>query len=549
MKKAWWKEAVVYQIYPRSFADSNGDGIGDLRGIIEHLDYLENLGVDVIWLSPVYASPNADNGYDISDYYAIMEDFGNMDDFDELLQKAHEHHLKIVMDLVANHTSDEHQWFINSKKSKDNPYHDYYIWKDQPNNWGSVFGGSAWQYDENLNQYYLHNFAIKQPDLNWENPKVREGIYKMMKWWCDKGIDGFRMDVISMISKDQSFPDGPVPEGSEYGDGTPYVVDGPRIHEFLQEMNHEVLSKYDLFTVGEAPGIPVDRALKYVEGDRHELEMLFTFDHVSLDGGEYGKWSDKRTDLVDLKKTLMKWIKACEKNAWNSLYLDNHDQPRAVSRFGDDREEYREMSAKCLALTLHMMRGTPYVYQGEELGMTNYQFTSIDECRDIEEINTYKDLVDDRHIYTGEQMLRYISSKGRDNARTPMQWNDHDQAGFSSGTPWINVNPNYKTINAAAQVDDENSVYNFYKELIKLRHTYDVIVYGDMELLEPDSHELFAFTRTLGDQTLTVLANWTDHEVTHNIPVSGQILIANDEELIPHKLKPYQAIALISNKQ
>lgn len=542
MNKAWWKEAVVYQIYPRSFNDSNGDGIGDLQGIISRLDYLENLGVDVIWLSPVYASPNEDNGYDISDYYAIMSDFGTMKDFDELLQKAHEHHLKIVMDLVANHTSDEHQWFIDSRKSKDNPYHDYYIWRDQPNNWGSVFGGSAWQYDENLNQYYLHNFAIKQPDLNWENKAVRDDLYKMMRYWCDKGIDGFRMDVISMISKDQAFPDAPVPEGGLYGDSTAYTVDGPRIHEFLQEMNREVLSKYDLFTVGETPGLSVERALKYVQEDRHELEMVFTFDHVSLDGGDYGKWSQKRTDLVDLKKAIMKWVKGCENGGWNSLYLDNHDQPRAVSRFGDDGE-YREMSAKCLALTLHLMRGTPYVYQGEELGMTNYHFTSLEECRDIEEINAYKDLVTDRHIYSDQEMLENISSKGRDNARTPMQWDDSQNAGFTTGTPWINVNPNYKTINAAAQVNDPNSIYNFYKQLIALRHAHDIIVYGEMDLLYEDAHDLFAYTRSYNDEKITVLANWSDHEVTYDLTPEGDLLITNDEDVTPHTLKPYQAVA------
>lgn len=542
MNKAWWKEAVVYQIYPRSFNDSNGDGIGDLQGIISRLDYLENLGVDVIWLSPVYASPNEDNGYDISDYYAIMSDFGTMKDFDELLQKAHEHHLKIVMDLVANHTSDEHQWFIDSRKSKDNPYHDYYIWRDQPNNWGSVFGGSAWQYDENLNQYYLHNFAIKQPDLNWENKAVRDDLYKMMRYWCDKGIDGFRMDVISMISKDQAFPDAPVPEGGLYGDSTAYTVDGPRIHEFLQEMNREVLSKYDLFTVGETPGLSVERALKYVQEDRHELEMVFTFDHVSLDGGDYGKWSQKRTDLVELKKAIMKWVKGCENGGWNSLYLDNHDQPRAVSRFGDDGE-CREMSAKCLALTLHLMRGTPYVYQGEELGMTNYHFTSLEECRDIEEINAYKDLVTDRHIYSDQEMLENISSKGRDNARTPMQWDDSQNAGFTTGTPWINVNPNYKTINAAAQVNDPDSIYNFYKQLIALRHAHDIIVYGEMDLLYEDAHDLFAYTRSYNDEKITVLANWSDHEVTYDLTPEGDLLITNDEDVTPHTLKPYQAVA------
>lgn len=540
--KDWFKEAVVYQIYPRSFNDSNNDGIGDLQGIIEKLDYLEKLGVDVIWLSPIYASPNADNGYDISDYYAINKDFGTMADFDELLAKAHEHHLKIVMDLVVNHTSDEHHWFREAKKSRDNPYHDFYIWRDQPNNWGSNFGGSAWTYVPEVDQYYLHLFAAKQPDLNWENPKVRQAVYQMMRWWCDKGIDGFRMDVISMISKVPGLPDGEVADGALYGDCGPYVVDGPRVHEFLQEMNREVLCHYDLLTVGETPGIGVDKALNYVKDDRHELQMVFTFDHVSLDAGKYGKWTTKRTPLVALKKTLMSWIDGLDDGGWNSLYWDNHDQPRAVSRFGNDAPEYRVKSAKCLALTLHMMKGTPYVYQGEELGMTNVHFKDISDYRDIEEINAYQDLVTDRHIFTKEEMLDAIASKGRDNARTPMPWDDTNQAGFTKGTPWLAVNDNYHEINAEKALADQDSVYYFYQKLIALRHQNPIIVYGDMHLLAPDSEDLFAYTRTLNDEILTVVANWSDHEITYDFDVPGEILIANDENIEKGILKPYQAV-------
>ena len=427
--KAWWKESVVYQIYPRSFKDTNGDGIGDLNGITEKLDYLKELGVDVIWLSPVYQSPNDDNGYDISDYQAIMPEFGTMEDFDRMLGEAHKRGLRIVMDLVVNHTSDEHPWFVESRKSTDNPYRDYYIWRQgkggeetarkEPNNWGSFFSGSAWEYDKETDMYFLHLFSKKQPDLNWENDKVREEVFSMMDWWLKKGIDGFRMDVISLISKVQSFPDGPAKEHSPYGDAGPFTANGPRVHEYLKEMNQKVLSKYDIMTVGEASGVTVEEAKKYASLDGSELNMVFQFEHMDLDGGETFKWNDRKIDLVELKETLSKWQRELDGKAWNSLYWDNHDQPRIVSRLGDDKT-YRERSAKMLATCLHMMQGTPYIYQGEELGMTNVPFQGIEDFRDIESINAFRDLTG--RGMDEETVLRYIRYKSRDNARTPFQW-------------------------------------------------------------------------------------------------------------------------------
>ena len=519
MNKAWWKESVIYQIYPRSFCDSNGDGIGDLNGIRSKLDYLQELGINVIWLSPIYKSPNDDMGYDISDYQDIMDDFGNMEDFDALLKEAHEHQIKIVMDLVVNHTSDEHKWFIESRQSKDNPKRDYYIWREakdgkEPNNWGSCFSGSAWEWDENTQMYYLHCFSKKQPDLNWDNPKVRDEVFNMMTWWCDKGIDGFRMDVISMISKVPGLPDGKMYEGALYGDLS-NTTNGPKVHEYLQEMRNRVLSKYDLITVGECAGVTIEEAQKYAGLDNKELNMVFQFEHTSLGHDENGKWTTKRMYLPDLKKNLSKWQVELENKAWNSLYWDNHDQPRIVSRLGDDSP----LSAKCIATVLHMMQGTPYIYQGEELGMTNYPFTSIDECRDIESINAFKELIDAGKL-TKEQMIAGIAAKGRDNARTPMQWDDSKNAGFTDGTPWINVNPNYKTINAKAELADEKSVFNYYKKLISLRRNSewsDVIVYGTYKLLDEDDESVFAYTRQLEEKKIIVICNMTDKEVNYSI--------------------------------
>lgn len=534
MKKTWWKEAVVYQIYPRSFMDSNGDGIGDIRGIISRLDYLKYLGIDVIWLSPVYKSPNDDNGYDISDYQAIMDEFGTMADFDELLAGAHERGIRIVMDLVVNHTSDEHKWFMESRSSKDNKYRDYYIWREgkdaqtPPNNWGACFGGSAWQYDEETAMYYLHLFSKKQPDLNWDNPDVRREVFDMMTWWCDKGIDGFRMDVISMISKTPEMPDGEV--NGLYGDFGPFCVHGPNVHKYLQEMNEKVLSKYDIMTVGETAGVTTELAKQYAGEDTRELNMVFQFEHVEGDG-KYGKWTDEKVPLIDLKRTLSRWQTDLYGKAWNSLFWDNHDQPRAVSRFGDDRPQYREISAKMLATCQHMLQGTPYIYQGEELGMTNYPFKDPGDFRDIESINAYREWCVDGPV-SHDIFWRCLLFKSRDNARTPVQWDDSAQAGFTTGTPWIAVNPNYKEINAKAETSDPGSVFHYYKKLIALRKQNPIMVYGKYEPLLEDSEELFVYTRTYENEKLLVVCSFCDHETVFTIPdefMGAPCLISNTE--------------------
>lgn len=553
MNQTWWKEAVIYQIYPRSFMDSNGDGIGDIKGITSRLDYLKYLGVDVIWLSPIYKSPNDDNGYDISDYQAIMDEFGTMEDFDEMLSQAHKRGLRIIMDLVVNHTSDEHKWFMESRKSKDNEYRDYYIWRDgkdaetPPNNWGSCFGGSAWQYDETTGMYYLHLFSKKQPDLNWDNPNVRKDVFDMMTWWCDKGIDGFRMDVISMISKTKEMPDGPAADF--YGDYSPYCVHGPNIHKYLREMNEKVLSKYDIMTVGETPGVTTELAKQYAGEDGRELNMVFHFEHVD-NHGKYGKWDDQKWQLTKLKKILNHWQTELYGKAWNSLFWDNHDQPRAVSRFGDDREQYRDISAKMLATCLHMMQGTPYIYQGEELGMTNYPFQSPADFRDIESINAYDEWCASGKV-SHEDFWPCITFRSRDNARTPVQWDNSDQAGFTSGTPWIAVNPNYKEINAKAETKDPNSVFHYYKKLIALRKENPIMVYGRYEPMLEDSEELFVFTRTLDDKKLLAVCNFTDQDTGFTIPeefVGSSCLIANMEDdynKAVMTLKPYEAFVLM----
>ncbi len=556
MEKKWWKEAVVYQIYPRSFMDSNGDGVGDLAGITGKLDYLKLLGIDVIWLSPIYKSPNDDNGYDISDYRDIMEEFGSMEDFDRLLSEAHSRDIRIIMDLVVNHTSDEHQWFVESKKSKDNPYRDYYIWREgkaeglRPNNWGACFGGPAWEYDEETGMYYLHLFSPKQPDLNWENQKVRDEVFEMMDWWCQKGIDGFRMDVISMISKNQSFPDGKL-NGGVYGDFGPYAIHGPKVHDYLKEMNERVLSKYDLMTVGETAGVTVEEARKYAGENEKELNMVFHFEHVEGDG-EIGKWTDKKQELLRIKKIFSKWQTELADCAWNSLYWDNHDQPRAVSRFGNDSSQYRELSAKMLATCLHMMKGTPYIYQGEELGMTNFPFQEMSQFRDIESINSYKELVDGG-VVGHDKMMSYLRCKSRDNARTPMQWNRNIHAGFTTGTPWIEVNPNYDQINAENEVADSDSVFHYYKKLIELRKEYDIIVYGSFELIMDDDPEIFAYVRRLGNKKLLTLCNFSDEELEVCIPEEfcgekAELLIHNyrtSKEESKKKLLPYEALVLL----
>ncbi|MCI9282386.1 MAG: alpha-glucosidase [Lachnospiraceae bacterium] len=556
MKQDWWKNAVVYQIYPRSFMDSNGDGIGDLDGITQKLDYLKELGVDVIWLSPIYRSPNVDNGYDISDYQDIMEEFGSMEDFDRMLEKAHFLGIKIMMDLVVNHTSNQHFWFLESKKSTDakNPYRDYYLWRDgqengkPPNNWGASFGGSAWTYDETRGQYYLHLFAPEQPDLNWENPAVREKVFETMDWWCKKGVDGFRLDVISMISKVPGLPDGEKRDG-QYGNGEPFYQNGPRVHEYLREMNQKVLSRYPLITVGETPGASVEDAALYAGNDTHELNMIFQFEHVDGDPqhpGRYGKWDQKKMPLSTWKRILSQWQTGLEGRGWNSLYLSNHDQPRAVSRFGNDTPQYRVLSAKMLATCLHMMKGTPYIYQGEELGMTNAYFDSLEDYRDIESLNAYQEITE---IFgeAPETVLGYLKKIGRDNARTPMQWENSINAGFTTGTPWIPVNPNYKEICAQQQLPDPNSVFQYYRQLISLRHTMDIIVYGTYELLAPESEELFVYSRTLDSEKLIVLCNFTDQNlplpacVSDDIHAKTRLLISNYQKRQDGILRPYES--------
>ncbi|MDO5409059.1 MAG: alpha-glucosidase [Lachnospiraceae bacterium] len=553
MEKTWWKESVVYQIYPRSFNDSNGDGIGDLNGITEKMDYLKELGIDVIWLSPVYESPNDDNGYDISNYREIMNEFGTMEDYDRMLAAAHERGIKIVMDLVVNHTSDEHPWFVESRKSKDNPYRDYYIWKDgkdgdAPNNWGSCFGGSAWKYDEKTDMYFLHLFSQKQPDLNWDNPKVREEVFDMMDWWCQKGIDGFRMDVISMISKDRTFPDGRIKENG-YGDFGPFVHNGPHVHEYLQEMNQKVLSKYSLLTVGECAGVTIEEAKKYANLEGNELSMVFQFEHMDLDGGESFKWNERKISIVELKETLSKWQNELYGKAWNSLYWCNHDQPRMISRLGNTSREYREISAKMLATCLHMMQGTPYIYQGEELGMTNVPFETLDDFRDIESIDAYHEYVGNGQI-PAEDMMRFLRYKSRDNARTPLQWDDSENAGFTSGTPWIMVNPNYTEINAKEQMSRADSVFYYYQKLIRLRKEYEVIVYGKYELLLPEDKDLYVYTRELEDEKLLVICNFSENRRMFELPAEWKPenmthLIGNygrTEAEYRMELKPYEAV-------
>ncbi len=557
MERMWWKEAVVYQIYPRSFMDSNGDGIGDLNGITSRLDYLKELGVDVIWLSPIYQSPNDDNGYDISDYQAIMQEFGTMEDFDRMIAGIHERGMRLVMDLVVNHTSDEHPWFLESRKSKDNPFRDYYIWREgkdgkEPNNWGSYFSGPAWKYDDATDMYYLHLFSTKQPDLNWENPKVREEVFSMMNWWCgEKGIDGFRMDVISLISKQPGLPDGPKAPEALYGYAD--CANGPRVHEFLKEMNQKVLSHYDLMTVGEAAGVTIEEAKRYAGFNENELNMVFHFEHVGLDGGEHGKWTDKRVPLKEFKKVMSAWQTELDGKAWNSLYLSNHDQPRSISRFGDDSPEYRVVCAKMLATCMHMMQGTPYVYQGEELGMTNMPFADISEVKDIDSINAYYEM-SEAGLISKEDMMRFICLKGRDNARTPMQWDDSENAGFTTGTPWIKVNPNYTEINAKAAVADKDSVFHYYKKLIALRKEEPILVYGHYALLEPEHESLYVYTRTLEEKKLLVICSFTKEPVSYEIPAEfggAKVLIGNygrSEAEGTIEVKPYEALVLYSGK-
>ena len=559
MQNPWWHSAVVYQIYPRSFADADGDGMGDLRGIIDHLDHIAGLGVDVIWLSPVYPSPQDDNGYDISDYQDIDPVFGDLAGFDELLAGVHARGMKLIMDLVVNHSSDEHPWFVESRSSKDNPKRDWYWWRParegmapgtpgaEPTNWGAAFGGPAWEYDEATGEYYLHLFSRKQPDLNWENPEVRDAVYSMMNWWLDRGVDGFRMDVINYISKDTALPDGRVQAGIAYADGSGSFMNGPRIHEFLHEMHERVFAgrAEDLLTVGEMPGVTIDEAKLFTDPARGEVDMVFQFDHVWVDRGE-DPWLLYPLRLTDLKAILGRWQAGLAGNGWNSLYWNNHDQPRVVSRFGDDSPQYRVRSAQMLGAVLHLHRGTPYVYQGEELGMTNAPFASIADFRDIEALGQYVQAVD-QEGRSPQDVLTVLRARGRDNARTPMQWDATPQAGFTTGTPWLAVNPNYEQINAEAAVKDEDSVYHFYRKLIALRHEEPAVVYGDFTMLLPHDERLYAFTRTHGDTTLLVIGNFSGESVPAEIDdaaawEAAELLLTNAAAPQGLVLGPWQAV-------
>lgn len=554
MQPAWWKESVVYQIYPRSFFDSNGDGIGDLPGILCKLNDLQELGVNIIWLSPVYQSPNYDNGYDISDYFQIMSEFGTLADWERLLAAVHDRGMRLIMDLVVNHTSTEHIWFQKSRSSKDNPYRDYYIWRPgkegrEPNNWASEFGDSAWEFDETTGEYYLHLFSRWQPDLNWENKNVRNEVYAMMKWWLDKGIDGFRMDVINLISKAPGLPDAPAKSRSRYQLGRQFYQNGPLIQYYLREMHQKVLRHYDIMTVGETPGVDPEEATLYVSETRHELDMVFQFELLELDYGDNDKWNVMPWKLSDFKQILSEWqIKLQKENSWNSLFLNNHDQPRAVSRFGDDGR-YRIESAKLLATLTHTLQGTPFIFQGEEIGMTNVAFTDIADYRDVDTLNFYRSALDAQT--DPAQVMAAIHARSRDNARTPMQWDSTENAGFSKGKPWINVNPNYQDINVNLAKADPKSIWHYYRRLIRLRKDYPVLIYGSYRLLMPDDEQVYAYLRTLHQERCCILLNFSSKHAPFLIPEdvhysTSQLLLSNYQDHdspLTHDgmLKPYEA--------
>ena len=580
--RQWWKEAVVYQVYPRSFNDANGDGIGDLKGITEKLPYLAKLGINVIWLSPVFDSPNVDNGYDISDYFAIMSDFGTMEDFDEMLETAHKHGIKILMDLVANHTSDQHPWFKESRSSKDNPYRDYYIWKDPkgfdedgnpipPNNWASEFGGPAWEWDEATGQFYLHIFFKEQPDLNWENEKVREDLYSMVRWWLDKGVDGFRLDAINIISKPEGFPDDPSTDFEKHTSSIPFVIsNGTMVHPWMKELTRETFSRYDVMTVGETSATSPEDAKLWAGYHTGELNMIFHFDHMGVDndpnGKLGGKWSYAPYKLTELKRILNDWQTTLEGNAWGSLYWNNHDQPRVVSRFGNDSDKFRALSAKQLATTLHFMQGTPYIYQGEELGMTNVKFDSIEDYRDGDSIRFYEDMHVDHKRLSHEEAMQAIYIKGRDNARTPVQWDASANGGFSPEgvTPWIAVNPNYPAINAEAVLADEDSIFYHYQQLVALRRgkLKDLMVYAafapvdSVQVPHNEDEAVYAYTRTGGadgspaNESLLAVSNFTAEEQERDFAVLSEareagarveLVSSNYKDDAGSTLRPYEA--------
>lgn len=543
MNKNWWKEAVAYQVYPRSFNDTNNDGIGDLPGVIEKLDYLKDLGIDVIWLSPMYKSPNDDNGYDISDYQDIMDEFGTMEDFDRLLKGVHDRGMKLILDLVVNHTSDEHPWFIESKSSKENPKRDWYIWADpkddgsEPNNWESIFNGSTWQFDETTNQYYFHLFSKKQPDLNWDNPEVRESVFNMMNWWFEKGIDGFRVDAITHIKKTFEAGDLSVPEGKKYAPAFDVDMNQPGIHNWLQEMKDESLSQYDIMTVGEANGVTPDNAEEWVGEDKGKFNMIFQFEHLGL-------WStgDSQFDVKSYKEVLNRWQKRLEGIGWNALFIENHDQPRRVSTWGNDKDYWFE-SATSHAVVYFLQQGTPFIYQGQEIGMTNYPFESIETFNDVAVRNEYQIVKEQGGDV--DQLLDKYRMENRDNSRTPMQWNDSTNGGFTEGKPWFPVNPNYRDINVAHQLEDEHSVLNFYKKLIQLKKSHEIYTYGQFDLIDAENENVFAYTRQLEGKTVVVAGNLTDKQSSLTLPFDideNAIKLHNyNSQLDSKSLKPFEA--------
>ena len=547
MKKIWWKEAVGYQIYPRSFKDSNGDGIGDLNGIISKLDYLKDLGIDVIWICPMYKSPNDDNGYDISDYQDIMNDFGTMDDFDQLLKEVHKRKMKLIIDLVVNHTSDEHKWFIESKSSKDNPKRDWYIWREgkdgkEPNNWESIFKGSVWEYDNNTEEYFLHLFTKRQPDLNWENKELREAIYKMINWWLDKGIDGFRVDAISHIKKEEGLLDMDNSQGLEYVESFEKHMNVSGIHKYLKELKEKTFDNYDIMTVGEANGVDADEADLWVSEENGKFNMIFQFEHLHLWGAE----SENTFNVKNYKKVLTKWQKALEGKGWNALYIENHDIPRVISTWGNDREYLREC-ATAFGLMYFMQQGTPFIYQGQEIGMTNVKFDSIYDYNDVKGINIYKEKIEQG--LSKEEALKYVWAVSRDNSRTPMQWDNSNNAGFTDGTPWINVNENYKTINVNNQINDENSILNFYKNMIRIRKENETLVYGSYDLILDEDDKIYAYIRTMGDEKFIVIVNLSHDEVKYSYEekLNYSKLLLSNYKVEAHDiinefiLKPYEA--------
>ncbi|MDU6115060.1 MAG: alpha-glucosidase [Paeniclostridium sordellii] len=547
MKKIWWKEAVAYQVYPRSFYDSNNDGVGDLRGIIEKLDYIKELGIDIIWVSPFYKSPNDDNGYDISDYQDIMKEFGNMKDFDELLEEVHKKGMKLIIDLVINHTSDEHPWFIESKSSKDNPKRDWYIWRDgkedkEPNNWESIFGGSAWVKDEKTNQYYLHLFTKKQPDLNWKNKDMRSAIYEMMNWWLDKGIDGFRVDAISHINKEEGLLDMPNPNNLKYVSSFDKHMNVEGIHEYLKDIKDNTYGKYDVMTVGEANGVTPEDAHLWVSEEEGKFNMVFQFEHLDL----WNNNMDKSLDLLKFKKVLSKWQNNLHNIGWNALFIENHDIPRIVSMLGND-EKYWYESSTCLGLMYFMQEGTPFIYQGQEIGMTNVEFENIEDYNDVKTKNNYYLGLESGESH--ENLMKRAWRLSRDNSRTPMQWDDSNFGGFSKSKPWININPNYKTINVKNQINDEYSILNFYKTMIKIRKSNEALIYGEYKLILEDDKNIYAYKRVLGSDEFVIITNMSNEKVMYNYKdiklnyenlVIANLKVKNHETTNSIELKPWE---------